>query len=299
MSVLDHKQYEKYFNFITYYDVGAFPDLVYPFSPKYELIQRHSHAKEMIDGKKHLVDIIINDWENKGNNIFLKKYVGIDPYFEKDSKDSKSIFYKCVVSDAECEKTFYIISPSCSSALYPFDDEERKRIAGKKAGSSVGETKVRCRKLSNIINENGGDIDLLKIDAHGSEYVILNDVKKYMKDIAAIHIEMWTAQWYKDAILFDKSHEFLTQHFFSPVYVVDPFQGISVDLLYVNQNHVDKNKIDFIHAAYGVNEKTISDAIKEVETQLGYAREGNFDYNEWNKTHSTYLPKKNKKNRIH
>ena len=30
-------------------------------------------------------------------------------------------------------------------------------------------------KLSNIIQENGIGIDILKIDAHGAEYIILND----------------------------------------------------------------------------------------------------------------------------
>lgn len=238
-------------NSLVYYDVGAFGGKQFPF-------------------------------DKEDNLKYIKEYIGIDPFLKGSPIDGKSIYYKCVVSDEEeKEKDFYIIKPLCSSSLFCINEIERAKIAGKNAGCNVKKIKVNCRKLSNIINENGGDIDVLKIDAHGSEYVILKDVEKYMINIVAIHIEMWTAQWYEGAVLFKESHEFLKSHSFLPVYVVEPFQGISVDLLYVNDALCDKDKLDFIKELYGVNKKTIEDAEKEVKSQMDYCKKGNFCYQEW------------------
>jgi len=258
---LDRVVYKKYLKSIMYYDVGAFPDLIYPLSSR--LIQKGK--------KRELEQRVRTDWQARGNNVFLKKYIGIDPYFEIDLQEDNLIHYKCVVSDVEDDKKdFYIIKPDCSSSLFHLDERERAKISGKKSGRNIRKDTVICRKLSNIINENGGNIDVLKIDAHGSEYVILKDIEKYIKNIAAIDIEMWTTQWYEGAVLFEGSHQFLSDHFFVSVYVVEPFQGISVDLLYVNSNYKDKDKLDFIKKLYGVTEKTIIDAEKQVENQINY-----------------------------
>ena len=255
MTKLDLTKYEKYLDSIVYCDIGAFPDLVIPFS-----------SRTCSDQK---------------NNVFLKKYIGIDPYFDEDEIDGKFVFYKCAISDIDDQKTFYVVSPQCSSALFRVDEIERAKIAGKSAASNVSEMKVKCKKLSSMIDENNWNIDILKIDAHGSEYVILQDIKEYMKDIAAIHIEAWTAQWYEDAVLFDKSHEFLDKCSFTPVCLMEPFQGISLDILYINENYKNVEKLNFIKTLYGVSEQTVMETHKEIKEQLNYIKEGNFCYQEW------------------
>ncbi len=272
MANLDHAVYKKYLKSIMYYDVGAFPDLIYPWS------SRLLHEKK----KKKRYVVVRRDWGSRGNNVFLNKYIGIDPFFEANLQEDNLIHYKCVVSDVEDDKKdFYIIKPDCSSSLFHLDEIERAKISKPKSGRNIRKDTVICRKLSNIINENGGNIDVLKIDAHGSEYVILKDIEKYMKDIAAIQIEMWTAQWYEDAVLFKGSHGFLKDHSFVPVNALDPFQGISIDLLYINSNYEDKNKLDFIKNLFDVTKETIAVAEKEVKDQLDYCEKGNFDYQEW------------------
>jgi len=235
MAELDHNTYEKYLESISYYDVGAFGALQFPF-----------------DGGKNLK--------------YLRKYVGIDPFFQNSLTDGKFIYYKCVVSDTEGEKSFYIVSPKISSSLFPTDKEEFGKTCRKKYRCK--ETKVQCRKLSNIIYENGGDIDILKIDAHGSEYVILKDINKYLNQIASIHVEAWTTHCYQEAFLLDKTHELLTDNSFTPVLMVEPPQLFCLDILYVNNKYSDRDKLDFIKNLYGVSDLTIEVAKKEIEIKL-------------------------------
>ena len=232
-------------NSLIYYDVGAYRSPVFPFREK-------SHKK------------------------FFKKYVGIDPFFEKQYEaKGKYIYYGYAVSDEEGDRIFYLTPPfkKCrvSSSLYkPNEEVQGKR--GVPFASLEGTKQVKCRKLSNIIKENGGDIDFLKIDAHGSEYPILKDIESYMDEMVGIQVESWFYNCYHEVHLLDSVCDFFKKHSnFSLGMIFDEpkaFGDWACDLVYINNNTNKVDKLNLIKKLYGINDDTIMKSEERIVSML-------------------------------
>ncbi len=232
-------------NSLIYYDIGAEGGPEFPFREK-------KHKK------------------------FFNKYIGIDPFFPNPYvKQGKYIFYGCAVSNEEGDRTFYLTPPfkkrRLSSSLYkPNEEVSNKR--GVPLISLVSTKQVKCRKLSSIIDENGGEIDFLKIDAHGSEYPILKDIESYMDEIVGIQVESWFYDCYHDVHLLDSVCDFFKKHSnFSLGMIFDEptaFGDWACDLVYINNSTNKVDKLNLIKKLYGINEDTIAKSEGRIESML-------------------------------
>lgn len=212
---------------LVYYDIGAFDEPVFPF-------------------------------DRPENLVFLKKYIGIDPRFESDRTEGKYVFYNCVVENTDSTRKFY------AETLDGFQNTGDASLLKRTYLHShplVTVFEVQCRRLSGIIEEQGGEIDVLKIDAHGSEMPILQGVEQYLKNMTAVNVEAWLSEWYKGHKLFDAVHEFLTLRGFSPIKILSTTIGVAVDLLYINRN-ADTDKINLVKTLYEVNDDVLDIGIK-------------------------------------
>ena len=238
---------------LVYYDIGAWQEPVFPFN-------------------------------QPENQVYLKKYVGIDPRFESNQTNGKYVIYNCAAYDENTTKKLY------------FSSGERKEIPGLNASlldytnlhffcpSNINNTTdVQCKKLSDIIEEQGGEIDILKIDAHGSEMPILRNIEKYLKHITAIDIESWCLKWYKDHELFDVVHEFLISRKFLLSRFIQKWDGTefglddqiyAIELLYINQ-HADTDKSNLVKQLYEVKDDSAIEAKAEVENIINLMEKKN------------------------
>lgn len=213
---------------LVYYDVGSFPDPVFPF----------------IEPQNH---------------IFLKKYIGIDPRYSKNRTEGKYVFYNCACGESDCVKKFHVAKQVKShfrsgiGRLRADGDGSFLKRNHLHHHAATTEFNVNCRKLSTIVEEQGGEIDILKIDAHGSELTILREAEKILERITAINVELWAEGWYEGVDLLDYVHKFISDKQFSPVKIIETFENYAVDLLYVNQR-ADPEKVKLIEKLYEVNE---------------------------------------------
>ena len=187
------------------------------------------------------------------NRHFLKRAISIDPNFESDIIGKKHIKYKFAVSDEEGERDFYA-SNWRNGSLYEYTSLHQSYHKPRDV------IKVQCKKLSNVIKNHGGEIDVLKIDAHGSEMPILNDVKEYIGQMTAIQVEGWYSEWYKNAQLLDVLRDFMDKVSFYPSTIVGYWPGYAIDILYVNTNAPDEDKLKLVKELWGVTEQTAREA---------------------------------------
>ena len=211
---------------LVYYDIGAFPEPVFPF-------------------------------DRPENHVFLKKYVGVDPRFDSDRVEGKYVYYKFAAHDTNTTKKFHTDEPfekSNDGSLLEYTDLHWH--------PSEPMFDIQCRKLSDIIRAHGGEIDILKIDAHGSEMPILRDVEGYLKDVTAVNVEAWCSKWYEGAELLDVTDKFLTSMAFAPVKIIDGSAKWAVDLLYIN-TCADVEKIELVKKLYEVeSDASVSKHVK-------------------------------------
>jgi FkbM family methyltransferase len=182
---------------------------------------------------------------------YLKKYIGIDPLFETAKNDGKYHYYNCAVGKEEGERLFYVTQYKENSSFFV------PTIPGKNNRLSITDQKfIKCVNFSTIIDQEGGCIDILKIDTQGSELEILESIPKYMNDIYAIHIELWCSYVaYKDIPLLDKIHNLLSSFCFVPYKLINTFKHSRevADVLYFNENKLENvEKIKQLYDFYDI-----------------------------------------------
>lgn len=222
---------------LVYYDVGAINGRSFPF----------------------------NDGEN---DQYLKRWVGFDPNFEEEYKvDGKNIYYGYAVSDVEGTVKYYISNRNINNSLFVANKEKFIGIHGRQMVLPKREKDIRCRMMENVIFENNGEIDILKIDAHGSEYPILIGTGKYLKDIIIIHVEIWNEDWYIGAKKGIETFEYLLNNGFIPKVCLEKSKGEWADIVFLNTNS-HGYKCDLCKSIYQLKQ---DDIFAELKNDMGWS----------------------------
>lgn len=221
---------EKIFDSIVYFDIGAYA----PFQGQ---------------------NIWLSPFENNQNDVYLQKKICFDPNFTEVYRESgKYIYYNCAVLDKNSDNVkFYMSKDPQNSALFMQNKEKHNTEYDAEWVHTIDEKIISCRELCGLVEENGGEIDIVKIDAHGSEYRILKSAGKYLSDIILIQVEMWFDDFYIDSFHVGEINSFLLESGFEPVKVVNGGRGKWIDVLYINRNTTKTNKLNLIKNLYDLH----------------------------------------------
>lgn len=206
---------------------------------------------------------------------FIKKFIAVDPRYKEEVRTcGKTTYHNYGIFDEEVTKTFYIARDKKQNSIFPCDYEISKIFKYPKQSWVEKEISLTCKKLSTLIEKYGGDIDILKLDVHGSEYNILKEIESTgdLKKIIAVQVEMWFIPMYIGAVLGDKIHKFLSSNFFSPSLMMGGKITAWKDILYLNNKTEKLDKMELIKKLYNLNsqkkakaEKIIYDLIEKME----------------------------------
>ena len=106
-------------------------------------------------------------------------------------------------------------------------------------------------KLSNAIKDTNVNFDFLKIDTQGSEYQVLESAEDYLiKDIVAVHVELFFKPLYKGAFLFKDVNKLLKSRNFILYKRLDRESNWSSDFLYIRKDSDKIEKIKTIKKVY-------------------------------------------------
>jgi FkbM family methyltransferase len=189
----------------------------------------------------------INDPEK---HQYLKQYVGIDPLFQDKKNDGKYHYHCCAIGSTKCEKLLHVTSYNENSSFFKTDpdnqipDIQKRHIILKSIPVSVV-------PLSDIIEMEGGVIDILKIDTQGYELEVLKSLGNYIQSIYAIHVEMWFNDIHYPGIpLYGEINSFLDAHGYYKVKLISKCGNFAVDILYLNKRMSTIDNIENLKKLY-------------------------------------------------
>jgi len=199
----------------------------------------------------------------------------LDPRFESNKViDDKYFYYDCAISDGK-EKILYITKDGQNSSLFVPDMKYYKDDRIEFDCMEVVDSKpVKCKSLAKIIEQSGHGIDVLKIDAQGSEYDILKNVKNYMNQIIVIHLEMWLKRCYEGIPLLNVVHDFLSACSFVPARIINKKSPKWREVVYINTSIVDNDKIQLVKKLYKIDKVSAYRANLEINEVLSCLKNG-------------------------
>ena len=221
-------------------------------------------------------------FDKEENMVFIKEWIGFDPLFENQIKEGKYTYYNHAIFDDETEKQFYIPRDKEISSFFIPNQEVYKEFRYPKKHIVEDEKIVKCEKLSTFIEKHGGDIDILKLDVHGSEYNILKEIEisRDIEKIIAIQIEMWFEYAHIGIKLRDVINEFLISNFFFPAVFTGGKKPSWREIVYINSKTDKLDKLELIKKLYIVNQDNIAHAEKTVRESIEQMeREGEDEQN--------------------
>jgi FkbM family methyltransferase len=214
-------------------------------------------------------------FKNGDNDKYLKRWIGFDPNFKEEYRaNGKNIFYGYAVSDVEGVVKYNISKREVNNSLFVANKEKFTGIHGRQKVLPREVRDICCRRLENVISDNNGEIDILKIDAHGSEYPILQGVGRYLKDIIIIHAEIWNEGWYVGSVGGDKTYKFLIDNGFIPTIVMEVprVEKSWIDVVFLNK-FASGDKYDLCRKLYYIGPRKMSkqiDTMRAVEKKMGW-----------------------------
>lgn len=171
-----------------------------------------SYCLDKIDFKKD--DIVVDCGANVGELFFSFyyknyeiQYIAFEPdnnvFFclNKNLQNTNSKFYNKALSNNNLEKTIYIDTHGANSSLIKFED-------------GLKEDKVECTTLDSLNLEN---IKLLKLEAEGFEFEILEGSKKTLSNIKYISVDYGPERGQNSELTIGKVTNFLFENNFEMV----------------------------------------------------------------------------------
>ena len=104
--------------------------------------------------------------------------------------------------------------------------------------SKIAKSKIEIKKASHyIINNSIQKIDFIKLDTEGYEFIILNDLKHFLKNIKLVllehHYDLMITKSYK----FSDLHSLFQRYGFKQIYKSKMIFRKSFEYIYVNKNY--------------------------------------------------------------
>ncbi len=200
----------------------------------FDLITKHLTPSFVVD-----VGARLGDWSKEANQhwpnaAFWLIEANIECF--EQLKESPFNFEICALSDKEKEVDFYTLKncPTATGASYyrentPFFSDD-----------NVAVRKCRTTTIDNELHPDQAETVLLKLDTQGSELDILKGGERFLKNCAAIVIEISHVEYNQGAPLASEIAKFMAEHDFYAaeklgdiIHPIDRDKIIQSDMLYL------------------------------------------------------------------